>query len=161
MDATNITAEMFSHAPSSQRENPNEIFTSERLEKSDELVDTINNLTRNNSKYELNTATAIYSQGNLMSNPDTVTHNRNRILDQQLLSCQTIREDSVLTPPTNPSIDAISLAPPTLLTPTVKQILADAMSGNAWTDRNPQQTSKTGVHGSIPMSTPIHSEQIF
>ena len=31
------------------------------------------------------------------------------------------------------------------------------MSGNAWTNRNPQQISRTGVDKSIPISTPIHS----
>ena len=152
---------MFIHASSSQWENSNKIFTSEKLEKSDKLVDAINNSTINNAVYELNTATAIYPQGDLTSNPDTITHTRNRILDQQLLSCRTTREVSVLPHPKTPRISAIIPAPPTLLMPAVKEIFADAMSGNAWTDRTPHRISRTGVDGSTPMYTPIYSEQIF
>ena len=63
------------------------VFTSEKLGKLDDLVDAINNLTINNSGYELNTATAIDVQGNLRSDPDTVTHTSNSVLDQKLLSC--------------------------------------------------------------------------
>ena len=82
MDAKKVTADMFSHAFSSQRENSNTIFTSEKLEISDNLVNAINNLTINDSGSELNTATASAVQGDLMSVPDTITHTRNRILDQ-------------------------------------------------------------------------------
>ena len=32
----------------------------------------------------------------------------------------------------------------------------DVTSGNAWTNRTPRQISRTGVDGSIPVSTPIH-----
>ena len=88
--ANNITADVFSHASSSPRENLNAICTSEKLEKSDKLIEAINNLTINNAGYELNTATASYAQGNLMSNPDTVTHTSNGIFDQKLFSCWTI-----------------------------------------------------------------------
>ena len=42
-DANNITADVFIHAYSSHRENLDTIFTSEKLEKSDKLVDTIYN----------------------------------------------------------------------------------------------------------------------
>ena len=44
-DANNVTADAFSHAFTSQRENSDTIFTSEKLDKLDKLVDTINNLT--------------------------------------------------------------------------------------------------------------------
>ena len=63
----NVTADSFSHAYSSQREISDAIFTIENLDKSDELVGTINNLTINNDRYELNTATVSDVQGNLIN----------------------------------------------------------------------------------------------
>ena len=51
MDSNNVTAETFSHASNTQRENVNAIFTSENLDKLDELVDTVNNSTINDAKY--------------------------------------------------------------------------------------------------------------
>ena len=95
MDANNVTADTFSLSSSSQRENADAIFKSEKLDKLDELVNAINNLTINNARYELNKAIAVDAQGNLTSNPDTGTHTSNRILDQNLLSCGTIRKFSV------------------------------------------------------------------
>ena len=86
MDANNFTADAFSHVSSSQRENLDAIFTSEKLEIFDKIVDAINNLKINDSGYKLNTATAGDAQGNLTSNPDTVTHTINKFLDQKLLS---------------------------------------------------------------------------
>ena len=56
-DANNVTADAFSHASSLQREKADAIFTREKLDKSDELVEAINNLTINDAKYELNKAT--------------------------------------------------------------------------------------------------------
>ena len=75
-DANNVTVDIFSHTSSAQRENENAIFTGEKLDKSDELVDAVNNSTINNAKYyESNTATASDSQGNIAYNLETVTHN--------------------------------------------------------------------------------------
>ena len=81
-NSENVTADEFSHASSSQRENSNAIFTSEKLEKSDELVNAINKSTVNDAVYELNTATTSDTQGNLMRDPYTVTQTSNRIPDQ-------------------------------------------------------------------------------
>ena len=81
-DDNNVTTDAFSHTSSSQRENSNTIFTSEKLEKLDNLVDAINKLKINDTGSELSTAPASVTQGDLMSDPDTVTHTRNRILDQ-------------------------------------------------------------------------------
>ena len=67
---------------SSYRENLDTIFTNEKIEKSDELVNTINNLTINNPIYELNIATTSDTQGNLTSDPDTVTHTNNGFLTE-------------------------------------------------------------------------------
>ena len=44
MGANNITADYFSHASSSSRKQSDAIFTSYNLDKSDKLVDAINNL---------------------------------------------------------------------------------------------------------------------
>ena len=49
MDANSINDDTFSHVSSSQRENADAIFTSEKLEKLDKLVDAITNLKRNNA----------------------------------------------------------------------------------------------------------------
>ena len=69
-DAKNVTADAFSHASNEHRENANTTFTSEKLDKSDELVDTVNNLTINDAEYyEPNTETASDAQGNLTRNP--------------------------------------------------------------------------------------------
>ena len=70
--------------------------------------------------YELNTATASDTQVDLASNPDTVTHTSNRIFDQTLLSFRTIGEVSVLSLPTNRSIDANELAPQIMLNTAVQ-----------------------------------------
>ena len=79
-------------------------FTSEKLEKSDDLVDKINNLTINDAGYELNTATTSGAQGDLTIDPDIVNHTSNVILDQKVLNCRTIREVSILPLPKNPAI---------------------------------------------------------
>ena len=57
--------------------NMDAIFTSEKLDKSGELVNAINNLAINNTGYELNKATASDSQGDLTGDPDIVTHTSN------------------------------------------------------------------------------------
>ena len=118
MDANNVTADTFIHASSAHRENTNVIFTSEKLDKSDKIIDAVNNLTINYYKYyESNTATASYSQVNLTRNPETVNHTININVEQKLFSYQII---PVLPPPTNPGtdqgIEEIILAPQTLLT---------------------------------------------
>ena len=46
-DANNVTADTFSHASSTQREDANKIFTSENLDKLDKIVDSVKNLTIN------------------------------------------------------------------------------------------------------------------
>ena len=81
---------------SPQKENEDANFISEKLDKLDKLVNTINNLTINDAIYELNKVTASDAQGKITSNPDTVTHTSNRpctvthtnngMLDEKLLS---------------------------------------------------------------------------
>ena len=144
-DAKTVTADTFSHASSAQRENVNAIFTSEKLEKLDELVESVKNLTINDTKYyDSSTVPASDSQGGLTSDPETVTHTSNRVFEQKILIFRTI---SVLPPPTNPGIAEIVLTSPTLLTPATKEVVADAASGGAWKSRNMQKVSRTGVDG--------------
>ena len=109
--SNNFTANTFSHVSSSQREILNAIFIGEKLEKSDKLVDAVKNTTIKNSRYELNIATASDAKGDLTSNPFTVTHTSNGILEQKLLSCWTIREVFILPNPTNPMIYTTGLMP--------------------------------------------------
>ena len=84
--ANNVTSDAFSHTFSSQKENADTVFTSEKLNKLDKIVNAINNLTINYTLYELNTEAASDAQGDLTNDPYTVTHTSNRILDQELLS---------------------------------------------------------------------------
>ena len=61
--------------PKTKRENAKKIFTSENINKSDELVDTVKNLTINDAEYyESNIATGSDAQGGLTRNPETVNH---------------------------------------------------------------------------------------
>ena len=76
------------------------------------------------------------------------------MLDQILLSFRTIREVSVLPQPKNLMV---GVTPQTLLTPVVKEIFADATSGNTWNNRTPRRISRTSIDGYTPISTPIHS----
>ena len=77
-DANNVTADTFSHTPNTQKQNTNAIFISEKLDKSDELVDEVNNLKINDAKYyKSNTAITSDAQGDLTCNPEKVTHTRN------------------------------------------------------------------------------------
>ena len=48
-DANNVTADTFSYASSAKREKLNAIFTSKKLEKSYNLVDSVKNLTINDT----------------------------------------------------------------------------------------------------------------
>ena len=132
------------------------IFTSYKLDKSDKLVDAINNLTINDARYELNKATASDAQGNLTSDPDPVSHTSNgpdivmrttnRILGAKILRCRTIGEVPVQTLLENP----ILLAPQTLMTPVAKKIFADATLGSVWTNRIPRQVISMGVNRTTP-----------
>ena len=54
------------------------IFTSEKLDKSDDLVDAVKNLTINDAKYYESIIEAENdAQGNITRNPETVTHTSN------------------------------------------------------------------------------------
>ena len=115
------------------------ILTSEKLYKSDELVDAIKILKINDAKcYESKIATASDSQDDLTRNTKTVPHTRNGNFEQRVLSYWTIPVLHLLT---NTGIDqgiALSiLAPQTLLKPVTKEVVADAASGGAWIYMNP------------------------
>ena len=76
--ANNITADTFNHASNTQRDNTKTIIKSEKVDKSDDMVDAVKNVTINNDEYyESQTATASDAQGDLIQNPETVTHTRN------------------------------------------------------------------------------------
>ena len=62
-DANNANSDTFIHASNRRRENANAVFTSEKLHKSDKLVDAVKNLTINDAEYyESNTETASDAQ---------------------------------------------------------------------------------------------------
>ena len=152
----------FSHISNTQRENANVIFTSDKLDKSEDLVDAEKNLTINNTKYyESGISTVNDVQGDLKCNPETVTHasngnktvthTNNRNFKQNLLSNRTI---PVVVPMMNLNIDQriapIVLAPQTLFTPATKEVITDAASGRAWVNRTPRQGIRTGVYRITP-----------
>ena len=67
-----------SHTFNTQREDFNATFTSEKLDKSEMLVEAVNNLIINDARYyESNTTTASDAKGDLTRNLETVTHTRN------------------------------------------------------------------------------------
>ena len=68
--ANNATADTFSHASNTQRENANVSYKNQNLDKSDKLVNAVKKLTINDAKYyESITATMSDAQGNLTQNP--------------------------------------------------------------------------------------------
>ena len=74
-DANIVMADTFSNKSNTQKENTNSIFTSDKLDKSDKLVDAVKYLTTNESKYYVsNSANASDAQSNLTCNPKTVTN---------------------------------------------------------------------------------------
>ena len=78
MGANNITVDTFSHAPNTQRENVNVIFTSEKLDKSEELAVALKDLKINNTKYYTsNSVTASDSQGDRTRDSKKGTHTSN------------------------------------------------------------------------------------
>ena len=101
-------------------------------------------------------ATASDAKGNLMSDPDTVTHtsngtdtvthSSNGILDETILSCGTIGKGSAL--PLSENL--IVLTPQTLMMPAANKIFTDTMHGNAWNNWTPQQVSSVGVYRTTP-----------
>ena len=76
-DANNITADTFSHMSNTQIDNANAIFTSEKLDKPDELADMLKDLTINDAEYYVsNSVTANDAKWDPASDPKTVTHTR-------------------------------------------------------------------------------------
>ena len=74
-DAQNVTADTFIQTPNTQRNNVNTILTSEKLDKSDELAETLKYLTINDAEYYVSdSANANDTKGDLTSDLKTVTH---------------------------------------------------------------------------------------
>ena len=161
-NANNGTVDKSSHTTNTQRENANSIFTSEKLDKSNELADTLNDLTINESKYYAsNSVTASDAQGNLTRDPKKVTDTRNgkeKVTDtsngnfeQELLSNWIL---PFVVPKMNSRIDnmisPIGGAPQTLSTPATKEVITDAASDGMWVIRNLWQVSRIGVDGITP-----------
>ena len=109
-DANNITTDTFSPAFSPHRENMNARFAIEKLENSNELVNTVVNTRIKDAGYELNPVTMSDTKVEFSSDPDGINHTKNRITHQNLLSSRIIgvqhEEVSVLTLPKAPRIGA-------------------------------------------------------
>ena len=109
-DATNATADTFSLVFIPLRGNLNAVFTSEKLENTNELVNAVANMKINDVGYELNAATASDAHVEFLINPDRNTHTNNEITQQNLLSSWMIgirhKNVHVLPPPTDLRIGA-------------------------------------------------------
>ena len=143
LDTNNATADTFSHTSNTQRENANVIFTSEKLDKSDELEDRLKDLTINDATcYVSKSATTSDTQGDLTCDTNTVTHTSNvkekivdtsnRNFEQQLLSNRTL---PLFVPMMNLRIDnriaLIGGVSQTLSTDGTKEVVADTVCGGA------------------------------
>ena len=79
LDAHNVTAYTFSHTSNTQRQNTNGILKSEKLDKSDELAETLKYLKINNAEYYVsNSVNTNDGKSDPASNPKTVTHTRDK-----------------------------------------------------------------------------------
>ena len=79
MDANSVTEDTYSHTSNTQRDNANEIFTSEKLYKLGDLLDAVKKLTINYAEYyESNTPTKSDAHGDLTRNPETFTQTSSR-----------------------------------------------------------------------------------
>ena len=112
------------------------VFTSEKLDKLDELLDAVNNLKIDDAEYYWSiTATASDTQGDLTRILDIVTHTRNGNFEKKL-SNQTI---PVLPQVMNPNIyqwvAPIVVAPQTLLAPETREVVADVALFGVWVNR--------------------------
>ena len=128
-NANNKTVDAFSHTSNTQAENSNKNFTSEKLDKSDDLSNALKDLTINDSKYyESDTATASDAQGDSTRNLKTVTHTSNgnekvtdpsnKNFEQKLLSNLTLPVVFLtINLRIDPRIVTIVVAPQMLLTP--------------------------------------------
>ena len=161
-DENNVTADTFSHTSNTQKDNSNSIFTSEKLDKSDELSDVVKDLTINNAKYyESKTETASDSQGDPARNTETVTHtsNGNEIVThtsnmnfvQKVLSYCTI-------PAVVPTMSlriyqrvvSIVLAPHSLLMLAMNEVVTYSSSVGVWVYMTPRKFIRMGTDGSTP-----------
>ena len=124
------------------------IFTSEKLDKLDNLVETVKNLKINNDEYyESKSSTASDAQSDFTLNTETITHTSNRKFEQKVLSYRNI---PVLPPPTKTGIGQgiaeIILMPHTLLMFATKEIFTNTASGGAWIHRTTRQVNRKGVN---------------
>ena len=74
---------------------------------------------------------------------------RNGNFEQNILIKRTL---PVVVPKKNSRIDhsiaPVVVAPQTVLTPEMKEVVVDTVCGSAWVNRNPQRLIRTGVNGS-------------
>ena len=78
-DAHNVTADNFSQTPNTQRDNSNSILTSEKLDKLEEMTETLKDLTINNAEYYVSDSENVNdTKDNPASDTKTVTHTSDR-----------------------------------------------------------------------------------
>ena len=167
--AHNITADTFSHTSNTQRENANVILTSEKLDKSDDLAETLNYLTINDAEYYVSDSeNANDSKDNPARYPKTVTHTSdkkkrrvlytsNRISQQKLLNKLTLR---VITTTMNHKIQnriaTCRGTTHTLATPETKDLIRDTVQIISKVNRTPRNVIQIGRDGSTPGNIGIY-----
>ena len=162
LDTHTVTADKFGHTSNTQRENANAIFTSEKLDKSDDMEDALKGLAINDAAYyESNSATVSDAQGDPTRDLETVTHISNGnekatgsskgSSEQNILNNRTLPIVApTMSPRVDPRIVLIVAAPQTLLTPEMKEVVADPACVGAWVNRNSRRLSRTGINGITP-----------
>ena len=167
MDEHNVTADTFSQTYNTQRENVNERLTSEKLDKSDALAETLKYLTINDTAYyESDSANENDEKVDSTRNPKIVTHTSdenkrkftdtsNRYLQQKLWSNWTLKiVTTTMDPRIDDSIATCSGTPHTLVTPTTKELVTDTAFRSARVLRTPMYVIRKGSYGTTPRDTP-------
>ena len=164
-DAHNVTVNNFSHTSNTQRENTNTIFTSEKLDKLENLEETLKELTINDAEYYVsNSVNANDTKGEPAGNPKTFTHTidvegkvtdtSNGILQHKLLSKRTL---PVVVLTMNPSIEnriaIIGGDYRTLPTPATKEVVADAARGSVRVNQTLRHVRRMARDGITPGKT--------
>ena len=167
-DDHNVNADTFSQTTNTQRDNPNTILTSEKLDKLDALSETLNKLTINDAGYyELDSANADDATGDTASDPKTVTHisggNKRKVtgaskgyLKQNLLSNWTLL---IITTTMDPRIDYRVATcrgnPHTILMTLENKVITDMACSSVQVFRTPRRIIRTSGEGNTRGFTEI------
>ena len=160
-DAHNVIVDNFSHISNTQRDNANEILTSEKQDKSDDMAETLKGLTINNAGYyESGSANANDANGDPASDPEVYTHtsdgkkrkvtdSSNEYLQQKLSNKRTLLIiNTTMDPQIDDRVATYGASPHKLRTPQTMEVITDAARKSAqvlWTPRCVSRTGRTVI----------------